>query len=189
MSRDNLTTTRNIILITEEAQVAERAHTAYYLNGAAIRGSVMRAVGVHYIRIRVERMFMNRELFIGIQGYLDTSLCSSHPFDNIDTSGCGTVRASGWFGNNSIAIFGKRYSSSNPTSTYLTGTYEQFYTTNDIVLLTINCEDATLTLKNERTEKEYRMSVDHGQNHYGKLPWMLHVNLFYPGDKVRLLPS
>jgi hypothetical protein len=60
--------------------------------------------------------------------------------------------------------------------------------TNDVITLTMNCEGGTLTLKNERTNKEYHMFIDDHQNAFGRLPWKLYINLYYPGDKIRLLP-
>ncbi|UJR24407.1 hypothetical protein I4U23_005784 [Adineta vaga] len=190
ISSDKLGSAIGNIQVTSNSQVAERGHTAQYGNGASVRGTILRTVGIHRIRIQIERMYLNRELFIGIQSISGDSIsCPGYNFDNIGFTNCATTRASGWFGNNKIAVFGQHYNSGVSSNQYYNETYEQFYITNDIITLIINCEDATLTLQNDRTGKEYRMSVDHGTYSYGKLPWILYINLFYPGDKIRLLSS
>lgn len=176
--------------MTENFKVAERNHTSSYGFGASVRGVTLKAVGIHRIRLRIERMYTNRQLFIGIlSSTVPTCLTS---YDEVipiysSSSTCSRAPASGWFGNNSIAVHGTSYSSTTPTTAY-TGSYEQYYITNDIITLTINCEEATLTLKNERTNNEYQIFIDDRNAHYSRLPWLLYINLYYPGDKIRLLP-
>ncbi|CAF1625636.1 unnamed protein product [Rotaria magnacalcarata] len=96
--------------------------------------------------------------------------------------------ATGWLGNNSSAMHGIKDGSFNSAGPDYTGNYEQCYITNDIVTLTVNCEEATLTLKNERTNKQYQMFINDHQNCNSRLPWIIYINLYYPGDKIRFLP-
>lgn len=181
--------------LTENGKVIERIHTEAFGNGAAVKGKTLRAVGIHQARFRIERMFMNKQLFIGIK-WFQVEHCGMR-YDDVATvqrdyyngrTICGRTPASGWFGNNSIGMYGNIYDGTKPAPSGYDSAYEQYYTTNDVVTLTINCEEATLILKNERTQKEYRMVLDVFKNLDSRLPWILYVNLYYPGDKLRLLP-
>ena len=186
----------------ENGTVAERNHTAAYGDGAAARGEILRSVGIHQVRFRIDRMYLNRKLFIGV--YSPNYLLKPHPdcigdmyqneifyirsiFGGMGKKTCG-IPASGWFGNDSIAIHGTTYDSNQQAGSEYTDNYEQYYITNDVVTLTMNCEEGKLTLKNERTNKEYHMFIDPVHSNLGKLPWRLYINLYYPGDKIRFLP-
>jgi hypothetical protein len=185
--------------VTENGTVAERNHNASYGPGAGARGATLRSVGIHRVRFLIERMYLNRRLFVGV--YSPNSLypinaCYIANYNEIaverySSAGSGMfcyTPASGWFGNDSIAVRGSTYDRSKPAAPAYTSNYEQYYMTNDVITLTMNCEGGTLTLKNERTNKEYHMFIDDHQNAFGRLPWKLYINLYYPGDKIRLLP-
>ncbi|CAF3917331.1 unnamed protein product [Rotaria sp. Silwood1] len=171
---------------------------ASYGPGAGATGATLRAVGIHQVRFRIERMYLNRKLFIGVyspnaqNALLSLYKCRAFIYDEIamptySQAECYTL-ASGWFGNDSIAVRGVIYDSSNPTVSEYTSNYEQYYMTNDVVTLTMNCEEGTLTLKNERTNKEYHLFIDDVNTAWAQLPWQLYINLYYPGDKIKLLP-
>ena len=183
--------------MTENETVAERDHNGSYGPGAGARGATLRSVGIYRVRFRIERMYLNRKLFIGVyspNAPPPPSFCAIPNYNEVAVSSYHSLNwycytpASGWFGNDLLAVRGNTYSSSNQAGSSYTSDYEQYYMTNDIITLTMNCEEATLTLKNERTNKEYHMFIDDVHNDLGRLPWKLYINLYYPGDKIRLLP-
>ncbi|CAF3345621.1 unnamed protein product [Rotaria socialis] len=187
---DSLGRVQGYIHLTENAQVAERDHMSSFYKGAAVRGSKPRSVGIYRVRFLIERMYLNRKLFIGVQSSTVSQCTYNMGYEDIyeSTANCYYTPATGWFGNNSIAMHGRGYDSSTSAGPDYTGNYEQYYITNDIVTLIINCEEATLTLKNERTNKEYQMFINDHKSYYSRLPWIIYINLYYPGDKIRLLP-
>ncbi|CAM4838480.1 unnamed protein product [Rotaria magnacalcarata] len=195
---DYLSSMITIINVTENGTVAERNHNASYGPGASAGGATLRSVGIHRVRFHIERMYLNRQLFIGVyspnaRNSSDTCHYNYQNEIGIDSITSGWYRncrtpASGWFGNDTIAVRGTQYYNSNPAGSAYTGGYEQYYMTNDVITLTMNCEEGTLTLKNERTNKEYHMFIDDLHNPLAQLPWKLYINLYYPGDKIRLLP-
>ncbi|CAF0841861.1 unnamed protein product [Didymodactylos carnosus] len=198
---DYLSPIKAIINVTENGTVVERNQDATYGPGAGARGAILRSVGIHRVRFRIERMYLSRRLFIGVYSphalthpLFPSQTCRYADYDEIaalhyDGGWKCYTQASGWFANDSIAVRGNTYDHSNPAGPTYTSNYEQYYMTNDVITLTMNCEEGTLTLKNERTNKEYHMFIDDVQNDVGRLPWKLYINLYYPGDKIRLLSS
>ena len=55
-------------------------------------------------------------------------------------------------------------------------------TENDVIYLTINCDNQILELENERTRKKYSIPIDIQMCQF---PWQLAIGLYYGGDRVR----
>ena len=57
---------------------------------------------------------------------------------------------------------------------------------NDIIILIFDCDQRKISMINERTNIKHELSVniDHCP-----FPWQLHINLYEPNSRVRILPT
>jgi hypothetical protein len=65
------------------------------------------------------------------------------------------------------------------------GGYDSDICTNDTVDITLNCQLGLISLFNHRTRKLYEIQVD--LNDGCPLPWQLHINLYGPDDRVKII--
>ncbi|CAF3669862.1 unnamed protein product [Rotaria sp. Silwood1] len=162
------------IRIRENNRLCEKGNYETY---GYIRGNQSYSNGIHTIRIKFEKTessnINNNEwspwIFIGI--------CST-----IDKSAFGDVRyhklrsACGWSTNGDIWIngMGKRIQ------------WPGIPIENDIIQLTIDCDQKTLTLFNERThEKTKQIQIDYQDKTL--FPWCFYLVMANQGYKLRLL--
>ena len=165
----SLNATENFEEISNEVRILENGCVAE--NGIAghheIRGSIKYSTGIHKIRLRIEKMAHNHWMFLGIISQNTVMQNSSY----------WSTSAYGW--------------AKNPTQVFLNGknnlgynNYDADIDENDIIHLTLNCDNRMIELENDRTKKKYSIPIDLNNCPF---PWQLHVNLYSSNDRIRIL--
>lgn len=134
-------------------------------NHTEIRGKKEYITGRHILRFRIEHLKENPWIFIGI-------ISKSESMQLMSYSSPSTY---GWTTVNHIYANGQ----------YITEQTIEIRQ-NDPVTLLIDCDIRKIELKNERTNRTMKMSVDDRKCSF---PWQFHLNLFAANTRVRILPS
>jgi hypothetical protein len=154
----------NTVRIEEDGQVA--MHNALN-NQVEIRGKNEYTSGRHTIRLSIEQS-TSTWTFVGINSKLT-------PLQNKSNASKSTY---GWTNNNYFWLNGGSHSNTS------TPTIEM--KTNDVISLIFDCDNRKIFMINERTNAEYELvvNIDHCP-----FPWQLHVNLYEPNSRVRILQT
>jgi hypothetical protein len=150
------------VRIKENGQVAVRDGT---LSPTEVRGKNEYRSGRHEIRVRIEES-SGTWMFLGINSKVTPLRCYSHTRKS----------AYGWSSNNYIWLKGsEQLNISNPRIEMKM---------NDVITLTLDCDNRKISMLNERTKAEHELIVDINNCPF---PWQLHLNLYEPQDSVRIL--
>jgi len=150
------------VRIKENGQVAVRDGT---LSPTEVRGKNEYRSGRHEIRLRIEES-SGTWMFLGINSKITPLRCYSHTRKS----------AYGWSSNNYIWLKGsEQLNMSNPRIEMKM---------NDMITLTLDCDNRKISMLNERTKAEHELIVDINNCPF---PWQLHLNLYEPQDSVRIL--
>jgi hypothetical protein len=152
----------NAVKIVDDGLVVVRDHSQ---KCTEVRGKNEYITGRHNIRLRIERLD-GRLIFFGIN-WKDNPLRS---FSHASKS------AYGWSSDNNIWLNGTQ--SMNPSSPF-------DIRMNDILTLTFDCDNRRICMINERTNIRHELV---GINNC-LFPWQLHLILFEPNTRVRILPT
>jgi hypothetical protein len=87
--------------------------------------------------------------------------------------------AYGWGGRKQVYLKGL------PSPVHGYGGYDSDICTNDTIELTLNCQLSFISMFNDRTKKLYEIPVDIREG--CPFPWQLHVNLYAPDDRVKII--
>ncbi|CAF0905755.1 unnamed protein product [Didymodactylos carnosus] len=148
----------------ENGQVAVHGSSATH---AEIRGANMYSTGNIQIKMKIEKLFINDWMFVGI-------VSSSLP---MKSSPINSTSAFGWIiGKNNFCVNNKKINSF--------GVWDADIQENDIIELHINCDKKKVQLSNYHTNKRDEIYVDIS---ICPFPWQLHFNIHGSGDRVRLL--
>jgi hypothetical protein len=131
--------------------------------GAEIRGKNEYQIGSHTIRVRVEQLIQNGWIAFGIISKSESTQNNSY-----------TAPSSyGWSNQNQIYIGGQ---STNEETIEIIQ--------NDIVELSIDCDQQKIELKNERSDRIMELSIDTDKS---PLPWQYYINLRAANTHVQIL--
>lgn len=155
--------------ITTSISLSEHDFVATYVGECVyfyptIFGENLYHFGVHHIRFRIENKSRDN-FFFGI-------VTSSQ---DIEARIFEKSSANGWWGSgNSV----------------LNGVYRDFSAINDlqtedVINLTLDCDNKIIRLKNDRTNIPVQLSIDMTQCPF---PWRIAISLSQPGDILRILP-
>jgi hypothetical protein len=154
----------NTVRIEEDGHVA--IHNASN-NNTEIRGKNEYTSGRHTIRLSIEQS-ASTWTFLGINSELT-------PLQNKSYASKSTY---GWTNNNLFWLNGGGHP--NPSTPAIE------MKTNDVISLIFDCDNRKIFMINERTNSKYELvvNIDHCP-----FPWQLHVNLFEPNSRVRILQT
>lgn len=117
--------------------------------------------GLHSLRFKIEQYEPNSSILFGIvsKGVFE----GTDPFEN--------PTLYGWTGNNMVYRAGNQYSGYHG--------YKSDIKSDDVLLLTVDCDREMITLTNERTHRTYELEVDTTKCPY---PWQPSVRFFVHQD-------
>ena len=121
--------------------------------------------GRHQIRFRIEKLRRNGWMFFGIISKFESM--------NINSFSC--LSSYGWATQNRIYLAGECLQKDNDD-----------IINNDIFILTIDCEQRKIQMKNQLTGHIDEILVDINKCPF---PWKLHFNLLNGCTSIRLLPT
>jgi hypothetical protein len=154
----------NRVQIEEKGKVAVRPDS---WNPTEVRGKKEYSSGCHEIRLHIEQL-LGEWIFFGINSKSTPLQTGSHE----------SKSAYGWSSNNYIWMNGLGQSNDSKFVIEMR--------TNDIIILTFDCEKRKILMVNERTKAKHELMV----NFYNcSFPWQLHVILYEPKSRVRILSS
>ena len=128
-----------------------------------IRGKNEYASEQHYLRFRVEKLLPAQWISFGVLTKSAALVLSSYSSPS-------------------------SYSWSNQQQTYIggvcTSSHKFDITEGDLIVLSLNCAERKIVLKNERTQATQQLSVDLNKCPF---PWQFHLNLYHAETRVRIL--
>jgi hypothetical protein len=150
------------------ARIEKNGQVAIHENSritTEVRGKNEYVSGLHKIRICIEQS-TGDWMFFGINSKSTPLQCRS----------CNSGSAYGWTGQNGIWTHGEyaKNKSSPPIE----------LKTNDIITLIFDCDNCKISITNGRTMAKHELSVSIV---HCPFPWQLHVILFEPNSRVRIL--
>ncbi|CAF1183377.1 unnamed protein product [Adineta ricciae] len=152
-----------------DLRVENRQQTAIHgpsVAHAVVRGSDEYSRGKHRFRFRIESFNNNKWIFFGIISHKTT--LQAHTW--------AVPTCYGWGGQDSVILNCAMHSRFNG--------YNCDFELNDTIELTLDCDQQMISIMNQRTQCNYSMKVDVKKCPF---PWHFVLNLFYPGDQVRIL--
>ncbi|CAF3273480.1 unnamed protein product [Rotaria socialis] len=154
----------NTIQIEQNGQVATCDSS---VNHREIRGRNRYSSGVHKIRLYIEQA----EQFWMFLGITSEPTPLRHLF-------CSAPCTYGWSNDNNIWTNGQKCRNSSNNIIEMKK--------NDIVSLILDCNNRTMVMINERTNRKYELSVNTANCPF---PWQLYLNLNEANSCVRILPT
>jgi hypothetical protein len=153
----------NNVQIEENGQVAIHDDSEIFTE---IRGKNQYASGCHKIYIKIEHP-LDRWMFLGVTSKLSPLQNTSH----------NSQSSYGWSSNNLTWSNGQCYQNrSNAVE----------MKRNDIIMLNFDCDQHIISITNENTKTKHELNVNINNC---PLPWQLHVNLYQPKSKIRILST
>jgi hypothetical protein len=152
------------VQINENGQVAIHDASYYYTE---IRGKKQYTSDRHEVRLCIEES-ANSWTFLGINS-------KSTPLQN---NSCNSKSAYGWTSNNCLCSNGSHRSNTSASSIEMK--------TNDIITLIFNCDTRKISMINQRTNRKHELDVNLDNCPF---PWQLHVILYEPNSRVRILST
>ncbi|CAF2689951.1 unnamed protein product [Rotaria sp. Silwood2] len=151
------------LTIKNDGQVVEHGPSVCH---ASIRGSDEYSSGQHRFLFKIESYNINKWIFFGVISH--TAKMQSNTW---------AISSSyGWGGQDCTILNCAMHSG-------LDG-YSCDFELNDIIELLLDCDNRTIRLTNQRTQRTHTMNIDLVKCPF---PWHFHLNLFYPNDRVRIL--
>lgn len=154
----------NTVQIEQNGQVAICDSTPSHRE---IRGRNQYSSGVHKIRLYIEQ---TEQIWI-LLGITSESV----PLRRLSYNAPSNY---GWSNDNNIWTNGQKIRNNSNNNIEIKK--------NDIISLILDCNNQTITMINERTNKKHDMSVN---TLHCPFPWQLHVILYEPNSCVRILPT
>ncbi|CAF3109923.1 unnamed protein product [Rotaria socialis] len=155
------------ILLHEKSSLA--IHASSYRH-AECRGMNVYSTGINRIILTLKHDSIEKySTFIGI--IWSTSPMQEKSFES--------STAYGWAGEKQVFLKGL------PSCVEGYGGYDSDICTNDTIELTLNCQLGVISMFNYRTKKIYQIIIDTREG--CPFPWQLHINLFAPGDRVKII--
>jgi hypothetical protein len=136
-------------------------------NQVGIRGKNEYTSGRHIIRLSIEQS-ASTWTFVGINSKLT-------PLQNLSHASKSTY---GWTNNNYFWLNGECHPNRSSSRIEMK--------INDVISLIFDCDRRKISMINERTNAKYELvvNIDHCP-----FPWQLHVNLYEPNSRVRILSA
>ena len=155
-------------VVLDENGLVARHDTSYRF--AECRGMNVYSSGIHRIALTLKHQTNDKyNTFIGI-------IWSGTPMQEKSIE---SPTAYGWAGQKQVYLNGV------PVTMQGYGGYDSDMCTNDTVDITLNCQLGLISLFNHRTRKVYEIQVDLKEG--CPLPWRLHINLYGPDDRVKII--
>ena len=162
-STDKFEKKHGSIEILEDGFVAQKSTQSA---DSEVRGFKKYTTGIHKISLKIEKMTYNNWMLWGI-------ISQNTVMQNYSYS---STSAYGWAKSNQVYLNGKGNQGYN--------NYDADIVENDIIHLTLNCDNRMIELENDRTKKKYSIPIDLNNCPF---PWQLHVNLYSSNDRIRIL--
>ena len=157
------------VILDEQGFVARHAGSYRY---AECRGVNVYSSGINRITLALKHQTIDKyNTFIGI-------IWSGTPMQEKSFE---APTAYGWAGQKQVYLRGV------PSAIQGYGGYDSDMCAHDTVDLTLNCQLGLISLLNHRTRKSYEIQVDLKEG--CPLPWQLHINLYGPDDRVKIINS
>ena len=155
------------IIVDEKGLTAQHAPSHRF---AECRGMNVYSSGINRIVLVLQHQAIDKyNTFIGI-------IWSGTPMQEKSFQ---SPTAYGWAGQKQVFLKGM------PAAVPGYGGYDSDMCMHDTVDLTLNCQLGIIALFNRRTRKIYEITVDLKEG--CPLPWQLHINLFGPEDRVKII--
>lgn len=154
----------NIILEDNDQVVVHGQINSY----ATAHGKGEYLDGQHRVRLKIEEYYSSKWIFVGI---ISKDALIQGNLVNIPST-------YGWAGPNQVYMNGV-YSSNFYK-------YQSDVQKDDVLELFIDCDQRKICLKNERTQSSYEIVIDLNKCPF---PWQLNIIMYFPGDRVRFLPT
>jgi hypothetical protein len=155
------------IILDEKGFVA--IHAGSYQH-AECRGINVYSTGINRIILVLNHQTLDKyNTFIGI-------IWSGTPMQDKSFE---SSTAYGWGGRKQVYLKGI------PSSIQGYGGYDSDMCTNDTIELILNCQLSFISMSNHRTKKLYEIPIDTREG--CPFPWQLHINLFAPNDRVKII--
>jgi hypothetical protein len=155
------------IILDDEGFLARHAISYRF---AECRGMNVYSTGIHRITLTLQHQAIDKyNTFIGII-WSGTSM-QEESFQS--------PTAYGWGGQKQVFLKGL------PASIQGYGGYDSDICSYDTIDLTLNCQLGWISLLNHRTKKIYQIDIDLKEG--CPLPWQLHINLYGPDDRVKII--
>jgi hypothetical protein len=137
---------------------------------AECRGTNVYSSGINRIALKLKHQAAEKyNTFIGI-------IWSGTPMQEKSFE---SSTAYGWAGHKQVYLKGVQA----PIQGY--GGYDSDMCVHDTVDITLNCQLGLISLFNYRTRRIYEIEVDLKEG--CPLPWQLHINLYGPGDRMKII--
>jgi hypothetical protein len=157
------------VILDDKGLVARHAGSYRY---SECRGMNVYSSGIHRITLTLKHQINEKyNTFIGI-------IWSATPMQEKSFE---SSTAYGWAGQKQVFLKGK------PALIEGYGGYDSDICSHDTVDIILNCQLAVISLYNHRTRKLYEIPIDLQQG--CPLPWQLHINLYGPDDRVKIINS
>lgn len=124
------------------------------------------STGKHRFRFKIEQTTIHKWNLIGI-------VSKNTP---LRATAFNTPTTFGWISNDFVCLNGKVHADYND--------YKSDMEKNDIIELSIDCNQRTIRVTNERTHSTHELHVDIVQCPF---PWQIQLGLYYSKDRIRLL--
>lgn len=157
------------VVLDDKGEIARHANSYRF---AECRGMNTYSSGINRIALKLKHQTIDKyNTFIGI-------IWAGTPMQEKSFE---SPTAYGWAGQQQVYLKGM------PAATAGYGGYDSDMCTHDTVDLTLNCQLGLISLLNHRTKKLYEIKVDLIEG--CPLPWQLHINLYAPDDRVKIINS
>ncbi|CAF1407330.1 unnamed protein product [Adineta ricciae] len=164
ISSDKFDKTCGDVKILANGSVVEHSGAT---GNAEVRGFAAYSHGVYKISLKIERMTNNYWMLWGIISQNTSMQVSSYS----------SKSSYGWAKNQKqVYLNGENNNGYND--------YDGDVCENDVLYLTLNCDERYIQLENERTKKKYTIPIDLTKCPF---PWQLHINLYSANDRISIL--
>ncbi|CAF1305465.1 unnamed protein product [Didymodactylos carnosus] len=136
---------------------------------AEVRGKQEYTSGTHRITLKIEDSDAGSWIFFGL-------ISKATPMQNNSFESASSF---GW-----VAVAWSNHVYIAGTNTPGHGGYLSDCQKNDMIDLEFDCENHLLRMKDIRSSKQYTLQIDITKCPF---PWLLHVNIGYPDDRVRIM--
>ena len=151
------------VLIKDEGKLIVNSGANGY---GTVRSQGEYSVGKHRFRLKIDHTGSQKWNMIGIVS--KTVAIQPTPFN--------TLSAFGWLANNFVCTNGKVHADAQG--------YKCDWEKNDVLELTLDCQQNSIRSTNERTRSTHELKID---PNLCPFPWQVHVGLYYAKDRIRLL--